>query len=72
MNENAVFNLHLDQKKPRYNGARAHNAEHDSETVAREMVRIKSLAPSRPMDNTPKKDEESKKKGWFGRIINSI
>jgi hypothetical protein len=42
-NEQAVFNLHLDQKKPSYAGAHAHSAEYDGETVEAEMERIKSL-----------------------------
>lgn len=33
--------LHLDQKKPSYEGSAAHSGEYDSEVVAREMERIK-------------------------------
>ncbi len=36
-----IFNLHLDQKRPSYQGSAAHNAEYDGETVAKEAERIK-------------------------------
>lgn len=41
--EKCVFNLHLDQKKPSYEGSSAHNGEYDGETVEREAERIKML-----------------------------
>jgi len=41
--EKIVFNLHLDQKKPSYQGARAHSAEYEGEAVEREMERLKGL-----------------------------
>ena len=37
-----ILNLHLDQKQASYEGAHAHNAEYDGETVEAEMARIKS------------------------------
>ncbi|MDO8265074.1 MAG: hypothetical protein Q7T34_01750 [Candidatus Parcubacteria bacterium] len=37
------FNIHLDQKKPIYEGAPAHNAEYDGELVTRETERIKKF-----------------------------
>ncbi|MCD5384753.1 MAG: hypothetical protein LRZ94_00360 [Candidatus Pacebacteria bacterium] len=37
----AIFNLHLDQKKPIYSGSRAHSAEYDGFLVEEEMDRIK-------------------------------
>jgi hypothetical protein len=39
--ENIEFDLHLDQKKPQYKGAKAHNAEYDGPTVLREMLRLR-------------------------------
>ena len=42
--EKVVFNLHLDQKKPSYQGAHAHNAEYEGEVVEAEAERLKSLA----------------------------
>lgn len=39
--ENITFNIHLDQKKPSYEGATAHSGDYDSETVKDEVQRIK-------------------------------
>lgn len=41
--EKYIFNLHLDQKKPSYEGSRAHSGEHDGEAVEKEAERIKTL-----------------------------
>lgn len=38
-----VFNLHLDQKKPVYQGSSAHSGEYAGETVAKEAERIKGI-----------------------------
>lgn len=38
-----VFNLHLDQKKPSYPGAHAHNAEYDGELVEGEIARLRQM-----------------------------
>lgn len=38
---NIEFDLHLDQKKPQYKGAKAHNAEYDGPTVEKELMRIR-------------------------------
>ncbi len=38
--EKTELDLHLDQKKPQYAGAHAHNAEYDGPTVEKEMRRI--------------------------------
>jgi hypothetical protein len=43
MGENVVFNLHLDQKKPSYAGAKAHNAEYEGELLEKEMERLKEI-----------------------------
>ncbi len=39
----ALINLHLDQKKPSYQGAPAHSAEYESEAVEKEAARIKQI-----------------------------
>ena len=36
-----IFNLHLDQKRPVYKGAPAHSADYEGEAVEREAERIK-------------------------------
>jgi len=41
--ENLIFNLHLDQKRPIYEGAPAHAGEYDSEVVLKEAERIKQI-----------------------------
>jgi len=41
--EMVTFNLHLDQKRPGYQGFSRHNAEYDGEVVEREMARLKNL-----------------------------
>lgn len=39
-----VFNLHLDQKKPSYEGSHAHSGEYEGESVAEERRRIEYKA----------------------------
>jgi len=41
----AILNLHLDQKQASYEGAHAHNAEYDGDLVEQEMARIKNYVP---------------------------
>lgn len=38
-----IFNVHLDQKKPSYEGSHMHNGEYDGEVVEEEIGRLKSL-----------------------------
>lgn len=38
-----IFNLHLDQKQPSYQGTRAHSGEYDGELVEREGERIRLI-----------------------------
>ena len=41
--ENLIFNLHLDQKKPIYEGIPAHSGEYESKVVEQEAERIKQI-----------------------------
>lgn len=41
--EGYAFSLHLDQKKPSYEGATAHSGDYESETVRAEGERIRSV-----------------------------
>lgn len=41
--KNFILDLHLDQKKPIYQGVPAHSAEYEGEVVEREMERIKEI-----------------------------
>jgi len=38
-----ILNIHLDQKKPSYEGSHAHSGEYDGELVEGEVKRIRSL-----------------------------
>ena len=42
-NDVTIFKLHLDQKRPSYQGASAHAGEYDSEIVQKEADRIKQI-----------------------------
>ena len=42
-NDNIVFNLHLDQKKPLYRGQKAHSGEYDGDVVEAEVRRLQGL-----------------------------
>ncbi len=41
--ERVVFNLHLDQKRPGYEGYSRHNAEYDGEVVENEAARLRNI-----------------------------
>ena len=42
-NDNLIFNLHLDQKKPSYGKFTAHSGEYNTEIVKAEIERIKKI-----------------------------
>ncbi|PIV45080.1 MAG: hypothetical protein COS25_01695 [Candidatus Nealsonbacteria bacterium CG02_land_8_20_14_3_00_37_10] len=42
-NDNLIFNLHLDQKRPIYKGTTAHSGEYEGEIVEKEAKRIKQI-----------------------------
>lgn len=39
-NDQVIFDLHLDQKKPSYSGSRMHAGEYEGPTVKKELERI--------------------------------
>lgn len=39
-----IFNLHLDQKRPSYEGSHAHSGEYDGSVVEKEVQRISQQA----------------------------
>ena len=41
--KSATLNLHLDQKRPSYQGSHAHNAEHSGPVMEAEIRRIQSV-----------------------------
>lgn len=69
--DNIIFNLHLDQKKPSYQGQTAHSAEYDAPQVKQEINRLKDIiidSLNQVRSNTPAKEE--KKTGLFTKILN--
>lgn len=42
-NNNLIFNLHLDQKRPSYKGTTAHSGEYRGKIVEQETTRIKQI-----------------------------
>ena len=66
MGGNAVINLHLDQKRPRYQGAKAHNAEYDGEVVEQEIIRLKSLI--KPIEQD-KPEPINKDKSFWNKLF---
>ncbi len=42
-NQEIIFSIHLDQKKPVYEKAKAHSAEYEGEIVEKEVERIKKI-----------------------------
>ena len=57
------LNLHLDQKKPSYAGAHAHNAEYDGGRVEAEGRRLKNLIASQ-LNNQPPSAPSAAKNFW--------
>ena len=42
-NNEFIFKLHIDQRKPVYNGSPAHSADYEGEVVGQEAKRIKDI-----------------------------
>jgi len=49
---NLLLNLHLDQKKPSYQGASAHSGEYEGEVVENEAERIRQIFKKSPGSNS--------------------
>ncbi len=68
--EQVIFNLHIDQKQPSYEGASAHNAEYEGEIVEAEIERLKVLTTHNAeyaicdMEYETQKEGQGKKKWW--------
>lgn len=41
--KNNIINIHLDQKRPVYQGSTAHSGEYEGETISREAQRIRKI-----------------------------
>lgn len=63
-----VVDLHLDQKKPSYEGSSAHSGEYDGAAVEREAVRLKEVA--RQIGSAPATPSDLQKpKGFWSRLF---
>lgn len=63
--EAVIFSLHLDQKKPSYEGAHAHSGEYDGPVVESEAGRIRqSFERMKSGGSENEKNEKSKKGFW--------
>lgn len=51
IDDNIIFNAHLDQKQASYEGTSAHSGEYDSPLVKQELERLQSLAGSGVIDS---------------------
>ncbi len=47
------FSLHLDQKRPSYNGSTAHSGDYDSDIVKQEAQRIQAMLALAPARKNP-------------------
>ncbi|MEA3450221.1 MAG: hypothetical protein U9Q85_04605 [Patescibacteria group bacterium] len=65
MGEKTIIDLHLDQKRPRYQGQKAHNAEYYSEAVEEEINRIKSFIKIKLVKLETSGMETKKKKSFL-------
>lgn len=63
----AYLNLHLDQKKPSYPGAHAHNADYDGDNVEREAARIQGFIAQRQA--VPPSQQQTESTSWWSKIF---
>ena len=75
-NNEIIFDLHLDQSKTVYRGAKAHNADYDSPQVKEELVRIfqevkKSIPQTIQEKSQNQKPEDVKEKqpNWLIKLF---
>ncbi len=62
------LNLHLDQKKPSYQGSSAHSGEYEGETVRQEAVRLVQVA-QQVSNECMSQDTKTEKKGFFRKLL---
>jgi len=77
--ENLIFDLHLDQSKAVYSGAKAHNADYESPEVKQELVLIfqavKKHIPSTKQEqqpeptNPPPIADEKNQPNWLSKLF---
>jgi len=70
MDGSSYLTLHLDQKKPSYQGARAHNADYSGQVVEGEARRLQSRIMEEMHNLLEKKKQvKTEKKGFFNQIF---
>lgn len=68
--EPLVLNLHLDQKKTSYAGARAHSGEYDSDLVKQEAERVfKEILEQEQKGEEEREELYEEKRGFFSRLF---
>ena len=69
--DKVILDLHLDQKRPGYQGQKRHNAEYDTPVVGKEIERLQELISKLSQRAVEKPVLPEKKKGFFSRIFKS-
>lgn len=73
--ENKIeLSLHLDMKRPSYEGAVAHSGEYDGTLIERESQRIKNVAEKFILENTLQRQSIGfkKEKSFLEKILNFL
>ena len=67
----AGLSIHLDAKKPSYEGTSAHSGEYDSPLVKEEMIRIQNLTKNYPSQMPDKKKTLGfgAEKSWWQKML---
>lgn len=73
--DEVIFDLHLDQSKTVYQGAKAHNADYDSPQVKEELVRVfQEVKKALPQQEKKKATQKAKSKNedqpnWLKKLF---
>ncbi|MCL5017205.1 MAG: hypothetical protein M1155_00865 [Patescibacteria group bacterium] len=74
--ENGIeVSLHMDMKKPSYEGTTAHSGEYDGELVEREAQRIKNITDKFISENAPRYYTlgfKKEKEGFWKKLLNFL
>ena len=65
-----TLNLHLDAKKPSYEGTSAHSGEYDGLVIEKEARRILDISKKFLTDDSPKPIGFNAKKSWWQSLKN--
>ena len=70
--ENIILKLHIDQTQSRFGGGHDHNTEYDSQVVAAEIERLKSVLRASVEDGQRAevaKEKTVERKSWWRRMF---